>query len=331
MRSRGSVVAVDALARGLDQPADADVERCGECEAERPALVQQRRHRHLPAVALVAEPVRHRHLDVGEEDLVELRLAGDLAQRPHLDAGRVHVDDEVGQALVPRRVGVAERDEDAVVGDVRERRPHLLAVDDVDVAVALGARSRGGEVGARVRLGEALAPDLLGGQDLRQVRVLLLVGAVRHDRRPGHPEADDADVRGRLRARHLLVEDRLEAVGRAGAAVLLRPGQPGVAGLVQLAAPLAAEVVAEALLAAAPAAPLLGQVGVEPGAQLGAKGCLLRGVPQVHGREPSSPRERAPTRVCGRSGGGAPAAGSRPPTVTTTPSHCVQRRELLKT
>ena len=40
-----------------------------------------------------------RHLDVGEEDLVELRLAGDLAQRAHLDAGRVHVDDQVREAL----------------------------------------------------------------------------------------------------------------------------------------------------------------------------------------------------------------------------------------
>src|SRR5581483_7094267 len=120
-------------------------------------------------------------------------------------------------------------------------------------------------VGARVGLREALAPDLLGGQDLRQVSALLLVGAVRHDRRAGHAEADDPDVRGCLRARHFLVEDRLEAVGRAGAAVLLRPGEPGVAGLVQLAAPFTAELVAEALLAAPPTASLLGQIGVDPG------------------------------------------------------------------
>ena len=94
-----------------------------------------------PAVALVAEPVLDRHLDVGEEDLVELRLAGDLAERAHLDAGRVHVDDQVREVPVARRLGVALRDEDAEVGDVRERRPDLLAVDDVDVAAALGARA----------------------------------------------------------------------------------------------------------------------------------------------------------------------------------------------
>jgi hypothetical protein len=47
---------------------------------------------------------------------------------------------------------------------VRERRPDLLAVDDVDVAAALGARAGGREVGAGIRLREALAPDLVGGE-----------------------------------------------------------------------------------------------------------------------------------------------------------------------
>src|SRR6185437_12463765 len=119
-------------------------------------------------------------------------------------------------------------------------------------------------------------------EDLREVRLLLRVGSVRHDRRPGHPEPDHADVPGSLGARALLVEDRLEAVGSAGASVLGRPGQAGVAGLVELAAPLAAERVVEALRAAAAAALLLGQVRVEPGAQLGAKGGLLRLVAEIH-------------------------------------------------
>ena len=67
------------------------------------------------------------------------------------------------------------------------------------VAAPLDPRAHGGEVGAGVGLGEALAPDLLGGEDLREVRLLLLLGAVRHDRRPGHAEPDHADVRRRLR------------------------------------------------------------------------------------------------------------------------------------
>ena len=235
------------------------------------ALVQERRHRHLPAVALVAQAVLDRHLNIAEEDLVELRLAGDLAQRPHLDAGRVHVDDEVRQVPVARRLGVALRDEDAEVGDVRERRPHLLAVHDVDVAAPLGARARGGEVGARVRLREALAPDLVGGEERLEVARLLLLGAVRDDRRPGHAEADHADVGRSLRRGELFVEDRLEAVRRARAAVLLRPGQARVAGLVELAAPLAHERIVEPLRAAATAALVGRQVRIDPRAHLGAK------------------------------------------------------------
>ena len=117
---------------------------------------------------------------------------------------------------MPLAVGVAARDEDAPVGDVRERRPHLLAVDDEAVAVGSEPRARahGREVGARAGLGEALAPDLLGREDLLEVLLLLRLGAVRDDRRPRHPEPDHAEVRRRLRARHLLEEDRLVAVRR---------------------------------------------------------------------------------------------------------------------
>src|SRR5262249_5553181 len=56
-----------------EEPRKERVQRRREREAEGGALVQQRRHRHLPAVALVAQPVFDRHLDIGEEDLVELR------------------------------------------------------------------------------------------------------------------------------------------------------------------------------------------------------------------------------------------------------------------
>ena len=244
--------------------------------------MQQRRHRHLPALALVAQAVLDGHLDVAEEDLVELRLARDLPQRPHLDPGRVHVDEEVGEVPVARRVRVALRDEDAEVGDVRERRPHLLPVDDVDVAAALGARARGGEVGARVRLREALAPDLVGREDRLEVARLLLLRPVRDDRRPGHVEADHADMGRSLHRGELLVEDRLEAVRRTRAAVLLRPGQPCVAGLVQLAAPLADEGILEPLGAAAAAALVRREVRIDPGAQLRPKRPLLLRVAQVH-------------------------------------------------
>ena len=168
------------------------------------------------------------------------------------------------------------------MGDVRERGPHLLPVDDELPVLLSRARPDPREVGARSRLGEALAPDLVGGEDRLEVARLLLLGAVRHDRRPGHAETDDADVRRRLGAGHLLEEDRLVRVGRSAAAVLRRPGQPGVARLVQRAAPGAAGVAVEARRAAAEPAQLLREVLLDPGAKLGPEGRLLGGVPQIH-------------------------------------------------
>ena len=50
-----------------------------------------------------------------------------------------------------RRVRVGPHERDAPVGEARVRRPHLLAVHDVDVAALLGARREAGEVAARRR------------------------------------------------------------------------------------------------------------------------------------------------------------------------------------
>ena len=63
-----------------------------------------------------AEPVRVGDPHVGQEHLVELGLAGDLAQRPDLDARGVHVDDEVGQARVLGHVGVGAGDQQGPAG-----------------------------------------------------------------------------------------------------------------------------------------------------------------------------------------------------------------------
>jgi hypothetical protein len=68
----------------------------------RDPLVHQRGHRDPPALPGRSDHAGRRHADVGEEDFVELRFAGDLAQPAHLDPGGVHVQDEVGKALVFR-------------------------------------------------------------------------------------------------------------------------------------------------------------------------------------------------------------------------------------
>jgi hypothetical protein len=72
---------------------------------------------------------------VVEEHLVELGIAGDLTQWLDGHAGSVHIQQEVGDALVLGRLGVGPGQQHHPVGDVGQRRPHLLAVDDPVLAV----------------------------------------------------------------------------------------------------------------------------------------------------------------------------------------------------
>ena len=169
--------------------------------ADRHPLVHERRERHVPALADVAEPLAVGDAHVGEVHLVELGLAGRLHERPHFDARRVHVDDEHREALVLRLLGVGAHDDDAEARDVRERRPHLLAVDDPLVTVAHRARREARDVGARARLAEHLAPDLFAREQRAQVAALLLVAAVRDDRRRAHAVADRVAAVRKRRAR----------------------------------------------------------------------------------------------------------------------------------
>ena len=138
-------------------------------------------------------------------------------------------------------VGIGAGDQHAPLRVLGEGRPDLLPADHPFVAVLDRARLQRGEVGAGLGLGEALAPDLLAGQDRLQVALLLLLGAVGDHDRAAHRQAEHVGGARRLLAGRLADEDRLLDHRRAAAAVLLRPGDPGPAGLVQLVLPLAAE------------------------------------------------------------------------------------------
>ncbi len=137
-----------------------------------------------------------------------------LLDRPHGDAGCAHVDDEVRDpaVLLGRRIGAGEQD--PVLGDVGERRPDLLAVHDVLVAVALGAGRQRREVAAGARLAEQLAPELGAGEDPGEVAVLLLLGAGDEERRPGPADADRVERTRGLRSRGAPRRSRAAAPGR---------------------------------------------------------------------------------------------------------------------
>ncbi len=206
---------------------------------DRVALVHQGGERRPPALALGADAVGVGHSDVGHVDLVELGLAGDLAQRPHLDALALHVEREVGHALVLGRVGVGAGDEHAVVGEVGQGVPHLLAIHDPLVAVTDRTGAEAGEVGAGARLAEELAPLLLAGEHRAEEALLLGVVAVGDDRRAGeeHEELRRSERLGARRPQALL--DRLLQLGpKAHSAEAFGEVDPRQAGVVLVASEL---------------------------------------------------------------------------------------------
>ena len=63
-------------------------------------LVREHGHPDAPTSVQRTEEVVGGELDVGEEDLVELRVARHLAQRADLDPGQVHREQEEADAVV---------------------------------------------------------------------------------------------------------------------------------------------------------------------------------------------------------------------------------------
>src|SRR6202050_3663656 len=128
-------------------------------------LVHQGAHRHIPSVVHFAENIFGWHANIAKENLVEFGFPGHLTQRTYLDAGRFHIDEEHRKALVFREAGIGAYDQLTPVADPAVAGPDLLAVDDVVIAVQPRFHLQTGEIGTRVRLGEALAPDFFSAQN----------------------------------------------------------------------------------------------------------------------------------------------------------------------
>ena len=117
-------------------------------------------------------------VDVVEEDLAEVRIPDRVADRPHLDSGRRHVQQEVRNALALGGIGVGAGQQQAPVGVHTAAGPQLLAVDDEGVALAARGGAQAGQIGSGLRFGEALHPDL-AVEDRGKVAAALFVGARR--------------------------------------------------------------------------------------------------------------------------------------------------------
>src|SRR5207253_5573598 len=268
---------------------------------ERPdaALVAEDGHGDAPPLADLTDQVLARHARVLEEDLAELALAGDLAERAHADARRVELHEEEGDAAVAvLRVGARE-DEDPV-GPRAEGGPHLLPVQHEVVAVEARRGLERGEVAARARLAEALAPDLVAREHGRDEAAALRLAAVVDECGTEEPDAEDVEDGWRVGARQLGPHDRLLDLRAATAAPLVRPVHAQVAGLVELPLPGAAQL-DQTGLAGARFAQLLPpgarQIGREPGAERVAEAEVRGGELEVHRVVCRSPARALSTTV----------------------------------
>ena len=153
-----------------------------------------------PTLADSADHIADRHPSLGEEHLVEGGIAVHLHERTHLDARLVHVDHEIGNALVLRHVEVGPRNEDRPVRLHGARGPQLLTGDHPLVTVEVRSSGEPRKVGAVSGLAEQLAPAVLTRERGTQQARLDVVAAVleqrrgceRHRAASGHTDCLDA-------------------------------------------------------------------------------------------------------------------------------------------
>ena len=201
--------------------------------------------------------------------------AGHLLDRPVGDAGVREVDQHVGEPRVLLRAQVGPAQQEHPVGAGRARRPDLLAGDDDLVAADDALGLHGGQVGAVVGLGEALAVHVLAGDDPGQEVRPLLGRAVHDDGRADQGLAHAAAHPRHARPVELLVEHGESHRVQALPAELFRPLRADQPLGLQLGRPLRVGGVGHGPgeLAAAPAAGRHDHVPVEeagePGRRLG--------------------------------------------------------------
>ena len=279
-----------------------------------------------PALVFLADQVFDRHAHVFEKDVVDLVRTVDGDDRAHGDARRLHVDQQERDAGLRLCRSVGADQAENPVGMLGQRRPGLVAVDDVVVAVAHRLGADRCEVGARARLRIALAPPVLAGENPRQELLLLRFVAERVDDRADHGDAE-RQRRQRPGTRRLLFEEEALRDRPARSAMFLRPQRRDPSLLVEDAMPQ------QHLL--------LGQVGLrignahflrivlrDEGAHLVAKRRILAGKAQFHRDAPATTSRRTgvfPARTSRRSSAAGRAA-SRIPRPTTAASGDRDRR-----
>jgi len=201
------------------------------------ALKTRRRHGHLPARALFAQPVFGGDAHIVEENLGEARQPVQLRNGAHRNARQIERHQNEAEPPVALGIRIAAKHSEEPIGKSAPRGPGLLSVHNVVVAVAQRGRLNVRHIAARIRLAPALRPDFLAGSHLRQKARLLRRRSEFHNRRPEQKNAILVDALRRARAVILLFENQpLEEI-RAAPAELHRPGHHGKAAAVELRLP----------------------------------------------------------------------------------------------
>ncbi len=234
-----------------------------------------------------------------------LRAALPCAEQIHRlnrDAGQARVDHEPAQVLMALAVGIGGSQRPHPVGAVVAPDEHLLAVEDVLVALADRAHPHAREVGAGVGLREQLPYAFFAAVDRRQQRLALLVGAPDQDRRRSQRAAAVVVGRqGEFEPVGFLLQDNRVIDIQPAAAILLGRHRVEPAPGAQLAAQLAPlEVVLQGfLVGGGTARESRRHVGLEPRPHLRAEALLLLAVGhfKVH-KLPLNPGHR-PARSSG--------------------------------
>ena len=190
------------------------------------------------------EQVLPRDHGVGEDERPRAAAldAGLLLLGAQAHPGHPLLDDEGGEVLA---VHLGEGDVD--VGEAGVAEPHLLAVQDPALAVGgehgpgLGVHGVAGRGG----LGERVGADPLARGELRQVLLLLRLGAEEDDGEGADPDLDREGGGEAAVAPGLLRDEAARDLVEAQAAVLLRDLDPEEAQLPGLAQELAAQLVVE--------------------------------------------------------------------------------------
>src|SRR5262249_61895880 len=118
-------------------------------------------------------------------------------------------DRQIINAVRLGRVWGGANQEEAPISEMRARGPHLLAIDDEMIAMVDGAGSQTRQIPAGVGLGIALAPQLVGAKDARQVPPFLLFGSPVDERRAQQVQRTGGRQGGRAGTKVFLVENDL--------------------------------------------------------------------------------------------------------------------------